>query len=58
MSSVEENKHRSEKIALEKNSLELQTSKGSANLGDKAIYKRIVEMITETRNLYEKSRAK
>lgn len=58
MSSVEENKTRSVKIAKEKNTLELQTSKGGANLMDKVIFNRIVDKISETRNLYEKSRAR
>ena len=56
--SVEENKTRSEKIAKEKQTLELQTSKGSENLMDKARYDRICQKISATRNLYDKKRAK
>ena len=56
--SVEENKTRSEKIAAEKNILELQTSKGSANLMDPVIFSKIVDKISESRMLYEKSRGR
>ena len=55
--SVEENKTRSEKIANEKNALELQTSNTNVNLMDKVIYKSIVAKISETRALYDKNRA-
>jgi len=57
-SSVEENKARSGKIAREKDILEFQTSKGSESLMDQRIFKSIVMKITETRNLYDKTRAR
>ena len=56
--SVEENKNRCTKIAGEKDALELQTSKGNENLIDEKIFNRIVEKITITRNLYDKTRAR
>ena len=57
-SSVEENKNRSEKIQREKQTLELQTSKGNDSLMDRSRYERILSKINITRHLYDKKRAK
>ena len=57
-SSVEENKNRSEKIQREKQTLELQTSKGNDSLMDRSRDERILSKINITRHLYDKKRAK
>ena len=49
---------RSYKIGSEKNTLEMQTSKGSENLMNEATYRKIVNRISMIRGLYDKKRAK
>jgi len=56
--SVEENKMRSEKIFSEKNTLEMQTSKGSENLMNEKTYRKITAKISQIRGLYDKKRVK